>query len=176
MNLRLLPPCPLPLRPALAAGLALGLLAWAPAQAAELLKLSPAQAEAAHLRTQVAQTASTTNTGANLVLQGTVMLPSQATDLVSAPVAGVVQAVLVNPGQSVRAATLGEADHFWRIQLFDAVLLDLNLPVGPVGQGMGSGLSLLRAARARGDQVPVLVLTGCCPCCSASTPTAASSC
>ena len=57
------------------------------------------------------------------------------------------------------AATLGEADHFWRIQLFDAVLLDLNLPVGPAGQGLGSGLSLLRAARARGDQVPVLVLT-----------------
>ena len=57
------------------------------------------------------------------------------------------------------AASLGEADHFWRIQLFDAVLLDLNLPVAPVGQGMGSGLSLLRAARARGDQVPVLVLT-----------------
>ena len=59
------------------------------------------------------------------------------------------------------AATLGEADHFWRIQLFDAVLLDLNLPVGQVGQGqgLGSGLTLLRAARARGDQVPVLVLT-----------------
>ncbi|WP_027474888.1 response regulator transcription factor [Curvibacter gracilis] len=63
------------------------------------------------------------------------------------------------------AATLGEADHFWRIQPFDAVLLDLNLPVaaaaagGPAGQAMGSGLSLLRAARARGDQVPVLVLT-----------------
>jgi DNA-binding response OmpR family regulator len=56
------------------------------------------------------------------------------------------------------AATLGEADHFWRIQLFDAVLLDLNLPIGPAGQGVGSGLSLLRA-RARGDQVPVLVLT-----------------
>jgi CheY-like chemotaxis protein len=46
------------------------------------------------------------------------------------------------------AATLGEADHFWRIQLFDAVLLDLNLPIGPAGQGVGSGLSLLRA-RAR---------------------------
>ena len=59
------------------------------------------------------------------------------------------------------AATLGEADHFWRIQLFDVVLLDLNLPVGQVGQGqgLGSGLTLLRAARARGDQVPVLVLT-----------------
>src|SRR5450830_1884676 len=105
MNLRLLSPCPRPLRHTLAAGLALGLLAWAPAQAAELLKLSPAQAEAAHLRTQVAQTASTANTGANLVLQGTVMLPSQATDLVSAPVGGVVQAVLVSPGQSVRAGT-----------------------------------------------------------------------
>src|SRR5450830_926785 len=90
MNLRLLSPCPRPLRHTLAAGLALGLLAWAPAQAAELLKLSPAQAEAAHLRTQVAQTASTANTGANLV---------------SAPVGGVVQAVLVSPGQSVRAGT-----------------------------------------------------------------------
>src|SRR5450830_190965 len=105
MNLRLLSPCPRPLRHTLAAGLALGLLARAPAQAAELLNLSPAQAEAAHLRTQVAQTASTANTGANLVLQGTVMLPSQATDLVSAPVGGVVQAVLVSPGQSVRAGT-----------------------------------------------------------------------
>jgi len=92
-------------RHTLAAGLTLGLLAGVPSQAAELLKLSPAQAEAAQLRTQPAQTANAANTGANLVLQGTVMLPSQATDLVSAPVAGVVQAVLVSPGQSVRAGT-----------------------------------------------------------------------
>ena len=38
------------------------------------------------------------------------------------------------------------------MQAFDAVLLDLNLPDG-------SGLVALRAARARGDRTPVLVLT-----------------
>jgi len=57
------------------------------------------------------------------------------------------------------AATLREAEHYWRVQPFDAVLLDLNLPSGQADGGMGSGLSLLRAARSRGDQVPVLVLT-----------------
>ena len=57
------------------------------------------------------------------------------------------------------AATLAEADHFWRVQSFDAVLLDLNLPEGPKGQARGSGLTALKAARARGDSTPVLVLT-----------------
>jgi len=50
------------------------------------------------------------------------------------------------------AATAALARHLWRVQPYDAVLLDLNLPDG-------SGLSVLREARARGDGTPVLVLT-----------------
>ena len=50
------------------------------------------------------------------------------------------------------AATLAEAEHYWRVQPFDAVLLDLNLPDG-------NGLRALRNARMRGDRTPVLVLT-----------------
>ena len=50
------------------------------------------------------------------------------------------------------AATLGAARHFWQVQPYDAVLLDLNLPDG-------SGLDVLREARARHDRTPVLVLT-----------------
>ena len=50
------------------------------------------------------------------------------------------------------AATAADAAHLWRVQPVDAVLLDLNLPDG-------SGLAVLRAARARGDRTPVLVLT-----------------
>ena len=50
------------------------------------------------------------------------------------------------------ATTLDEARHFWRVQPFDAVLLDLNLPGG-------SGLTVLREARARQDRTPTLVLT-----------------
>lgn len=62
------------------------------------------------------------------------------------------------------AATLDEARHYWRVQPFDAVLLDLNLPVSvsvsePPQAGMGNGLTVLREARARGDRTPVLVLT-----------------
>lgn len=62
------------------------------------------------------------------------------------------------------AASVAEADHFWCVQPFDAVLLDLNLPLdggdGEAGSALqGSGLSVLRAARARGDHTPVLVLT-----------------
>ncbi|RYY53180.1 MAG: response regulator transcription factor, partial [Comamonadaceae bacterium] len=62
------------------------------------------------------------------------------------------------------AATVDEADHLWHVQPFDAVLLDLNLPVtaaqaGAAGHTMGSGLTALRSARARGDRTPVLVLT-----------------
>jgi DNA-binding response OmpR family regulator len=46
------------------------------------------------------------------------------------------------------------------VQPFDAVLLDLNLPVSePPQAGMGNGLTVLREARARGDRTPVLVLT-----------------
>ncbi len=50
------------------------------------------------------------------------------------------------------AATAAEARHLWHVQPFDAVLLDLTLPDG-------SGLSVLREARARNDRTPVLVLT-----------------
>ncbi len=58
------------------------------------------------------------------------------------------------------ARSVAEADHFWRVQPFEAVLLDLNLPGdGASGPATGSGLTALRAARARGDRTPVLVLT-----------------
>ncbi|MCW5649454.1 MAG: response regulator transcription factor [Ramlibacter sp.] len=58
------------------------------------------------------------------------------------------------------AETVEQAEHFWRVQPFDAVLLDLNLPVSSAPHsGLGSGLRALRTARARGDRTPVLVLT-----------------
>jgi two-component system OmpR family response regulator len=58
------------------------------------------------------------------------------------------------------ASNVDDADHLWRVQPFDAVLLDLNLPVtGAMGSATGSGLAALRHARARGDRTPVLVLT-----------------
>jgi len=58
------------------------------------------------------------------------------------------------------AASVEQADHLWRVQAFDVVILDLNLPLSErTHAGLGSGLSLLRAARARGDRTPVLVLT-----------------
>jgi two-component system, OmpR family, response regulator len=49
-------------------------------------------------------------------------------------------------------ANLHEASHWWAVQAFDAVLLDLNLPDG-------SGLSLLAQRRRQGDKTPVMVLT-----------------
>jgi DNA-binding response OmpR family regulator len=58
------------------------------------------------------------------------------------------------------ADNLSDAAHLWLVQPFDAVLLDLNLPQGPDPRsGLGSGLTILRQARARGDATPVLVLT-----------------
>ena len=56
------------------------------------------------------------------------------------------------------ATTAAQARHLWQVQPVDAVLLDLNLPEGN-GYAMGSGLAVLREARARGDRTPVLVLT-----------------
>jgi two-component system OmpR family response regulator len=58
------------------------------------------------------------------------------------------------------ANNVEDADHLWRVQLFDAVLLDLNLPAtASPTSGLASGLNVLRQARARGDRTPVLVLT-----------------
>jgi len=68
---------------------------------------------------------------------------------------------LVDAGHRVDAAAdLGQARHFWHVQAFDVVLLDLNLPESDRAQApMGSGLTILREARARGDRTPVMVLT-----------------
>ncbi len=58
------------------------------------------------------------------------------------------------------AETVEQAEHWWLVQPFDAVLLDLNLPLSSGPQsGLGTGLRALRNARARGDRTPVLVLT-----------------
>ena len=62
------------------------------------------------------------------------------------------------------ASAVDEARHWWRVQAFDTVLLDLNLPATHQERGgpqaiPGNGLTLLREARARGDRTPVLVLT-----------------
>jgi len=68
---------------------------------------------------------------------------------------------LTDAGHRVDVAeTLEQAEHFWLVQPFDSVLLDLNLPLTdhPMS-GLGSGLKALRNARARGDRTPVLVLT-----------------
>ena len=58
------------------------------------------------------------------------------------------------------ATTMDEARHWWRVQVYDSVLLDLNLPLSSQPRaGLGNGLAVLREARARGDRTPVLVLT-----------------
>ena len=58
------------------------------------------------------------------------------------------------------AGSMEEAAQRWQPSSFDAVLLDLNLPLTTDPRaGMGNGLVLLRDARARGDRTPVLVLT-----------------
>ena len=58
------------------------------------------------------------------------------------------------------AATLEQADHLWRVQAFDVEILAQTLPLCERAHaGLGSGLGLLRAARARSDRTPVLILT-----------------
>jgi two-component system, OmpR family, response regulator len=74
---------------------------------------------------------------------------------------GVMLRSFGDAGHRVDVATNAEdADHLWRVQRFDAVLLDLSLPAtASATSGLGSGLTVLRHARARGDRTPVLVLT-----------------
>ena len=63
---------------------------------------SAAQAQAAGVRTQVV-TAAAAGAAAGMVLQGTVELPPQAVEVLSAPLAGVVQRVFVSAGQQLKA-------------------------------------------------------------------------
>jgi DNA-binding response OmpR family regulator len=65
---------------------------------------------------------------------------------------------LADAGHRVDVSTnVEDADHLWRVQPFDAVLLDLNLPAtASPTSGLASGLNALRP---RGDRTPVLVLT-----------------
>ena len=74
---------------------------------------------------------------------------------------GVMLRSLQDAGHRVEvAANIEEARHWWRVQPYDSVLLDLNLPLSArEHSGLGNGLALLREARARGDRTPVLVLT-----------------
>lgn len=73
----------------------------------------------------------------------------------------VIARSLADAGHRVDLADHAEAAaHLWRVQPFDAVLLDLNLPQQPRADSpMTNGLAVLREARARGDRTPVLVLT-----------------
>ena len=74
---------------------------------------------------------------------------------------GVMLRSLQDAGHRVDiAGHVEEADQLWRVQPFDVVLLDLNLPQNAQPQSpLASGLAVLRSARARGDRTPVLVLT-----------------
>lgn len=63
---------------------------------------SDAQAQAAGVRTQVVAAAAA-GAAAGMVLQGTVELPPQAVEVLSAPLAGVVQRVFVGAGQRLPA-------------------------------------------------------------------------
>ncbi len=73
----------------------------------------------------------------------------------------VVQRSLTDAGHRVDAASdLAAGRQLWSVQPYDAVLLDLNLPLrGDAPTEQGSGLDLLRERRRKGDRTPVLVLT-----------------
>jgi DNA-binding response OmpR family regulator len=68
---------------------------------------------------------------------------------------------LQDAGHRVDAASdLAAGRQFWSVQAYDAVLLDLNLPLDAGARSeQGSGLDLLRERRRKGDRTPVLVLT-----------------
>ena len=87
------------------ASLIITALLTAPAQAAGTLPpiaWTATQIEAAGVRTHQLG-AGAAQASAGMVLQGQVELPPQATELLSSPLAGVVQQVLVAPGQRVKA-------------------------------------------------------------------------
>lgn len=71
------------------------------AEPAALVPRNPRQAADTGIRTLTVQAGR--GSGDGLLLQGTALLPAQQSDLVSMPLAGVVQAVLVAPMQAVRA-------------------------------------------------------------------------
>jgi two-component system OmpR family response regulator len=73
----------------------------------------------------------------------------------------VIQKTLAEAGHRLdTASNMETADHLWRIQPFDMVILDLNLPRRSRPEsGTGNALGLLREARARGDHTPVLILS-----------------
>lgn len=92
----------LPSRPLLALGLGLALgPGLACANNAVPIAWTAAQAEAAGVVTQAI--APSTKSLAGAVLQGSAELPPHATELLSTPLSGVVQQVLVRPGQQVKA-------------------------------------------------------------------------
>lgn len=96
----------------------------ATASAVAPIVLSAVQIQAAGIRTQAASPVRTAATS-GMVLEGTVELPPQATEVLSAPLGGVVQQVLVGPGQRVRQgetlARLGSAEWLgWQRELKQA--------------------------------------------------------
>jgi two-component system OmpR family response regulator len=68
---------------------------------------------------------------------------------------------LMDTGNRVdMAGDLATAAHLWAVQVFDVVLLDLNLPeTSQANAAMSSGLLLLKQMRVKGDRTPVLVLS-----------------
>jgi biotin carboxyl carrier protein len=92
----------LPSLPSLLSALLLGAASLAGA-APQLLVLSPAQQRQAGVSTARPAPAAASGPAAVLQLQGSVVAPPQAVELVSAPMGGVVQAVLVNNADSLRA-------------------------------------------------------------------------
>ena len=91
-----------PAAPSAAASSAASSAANAPSPSLAPIAWSAAQAQAAGVRTQVVAPAAA-GAAAGMVLQGTVELPPQAVEVLSAPLAGVVQRVFVGAGQQVPA-------------------------------------------------------------------------
>ncbi|MSQ57942.1 MAG: response regulator transcription factor [Limnohabitans sp.] len=73
----------------------------------------------------------------------------------------VLQRSLSDSGHRIDASdNFSDADQLWRNQPYDAVVLDLNLPMSHNAQfETANGLQLLQKARQRGDMTPVLILS-----------------